>query len=99
MNNNTCPFCSRELTVQFSKNCERITHLYMRSSSGELLEIYLNDDEPNIISLFNGFDLKEMHLNYLEKNIFIKDNNTYKYIRSLFLKYDFDKIKKVVAIL
>lgn len=99
MNNNTCPFCGRELIVEFSNFCERITHLYMRSTSGELLEIYLNDERQNIISLLNSFDIKEMRLSYLGEDMFIKDNNTYEYLRSLILKSDFDKIKKVVAIL
>lgn len=99
MNNNTCPFCGRKLTINFSAFCEKITHLYMRSSSGELLEIYLNDDRQNIISLLNGWDIEKIELWYLGERILIKDNNTYKYLRSLILKSDFDKIKKVIAIL
>lgn len=103
MNSNICPFCGRELTIKFSAFCERITHLYMRSrsrcSSSELLEIYLNDDRRNIISLLNGWDIEEIELWYLGERILIKDNNTYKYLRSLILKSDFDKIKKVIAIL
>lgn len=100
----TCPFCDKSL-YSFAWNDEQcyrpINHNYIRTSYHELFEIYIkNEQVVNTISLHLNYLPRDVNIRfyYFGNIIIITDLKIGEYLKENIIAFNFDNLKKMVAL-